>query len=138
MGRERHWDRPYFIENLQVHRDTRGTLYEALRFTSQAVPGGGQIYVYTVAPGARRGDHFHERKGEWFACVAGQVRLLMRTKDGARVDETLDADLPKLVFVGAGTSHAVLNETDKEAVIFSYASKEFDSLDPDTVCECAG
>lgn len=137
MARESEWNGAYVIEDLKVHRDARGALYEALRFSSQAIPEGGQIYVYTVAPGARRGDHFHERKCEWFTCVAGQVRLLMKTKDGNRVDETLDADQPRLVFAGQGTSHAVLNETAKEAVIVAYASKEFDPKDPDTVLEPA-
>ncbi len=137
MARESAWNRAYVIEDLEVHRDMRGALYEALRFSSQAIPEGGQIYVYTVAPGARRGDHFHERKCEWFTCVAGRVRLLMKTKDGDRVDETLDADQPRLVFAGPGTSHAVLNETEKEAVIVAYASKEFDPADSDTILEPA-
>ena len=133
MIRQRDWNRAYVIEDLKVHRDARGTLYEALRFSSQTIPEGGQIYVYTVAPGARRGDHFHERKCEWFTCVAGRVRLLMKTKDGDRVDETLDADLPRLVFAGPGTSHAVVNETEKEAVIVVYSSEELDPTDSDTI-----
>jgi UDP-2-acetamido-2,6-beta-L-arabino-hexul-4-ose reductase len=137
MAREKGWNKAYVIEDLKVHRDARGALYEALRFSSQAIAAGGQIYVYTVAPGARRGDHFHEHKCEWFTCVAGQVRLLMKTKDGVRVDETLGADLPRLVFAGPGTSHAVLNETEKEAVIVAYASKEFDPADSDTILEPA-
>ncbi len=137
MARERDWNRAYVIKDLKVHRDRRGALYEALRFSSQAIPEGGQIYVYTVAPGARRGDHFHERKCEWFTCVAGRVRLLMKTKDGDRVDAMLDAERPRLAFAGPGTSHAVLNETEQEAVIVAYASKEFDPADSDTILELA-
>lgn len=137
MGRESNWDRAFVIEPLTIHRDARGALFEALRFSSQDIPKGGQIYVYTVAPGARRGDHFHDHKSEWFTCVAGRVRLLMKTKDGDRVDEMLDADAPQMVFVGPGTSHAVANETQEIAVIMAYASKEFDPADPDTTLEPA-
>lgn len=137
MAKEGNWDKPYAIEALTVHRDARGALYEALRFTSQDIPRGGQIYVYTVAPGARRGDHFHEQKSEWFTCVAGRVRLLMKTKNGNRVDETLDAEAPRMVFAGPGTSHAVMNETAEVAVIMAYASKEFDPAEPDTILEPA-
>lgn len=61
----------------------------------------------------------------------------MKTTNGDRVDETLDADLPRLVFAGPGTSHAVLNETEQEAVIVAYASKEFDPADSDTILEPA-
>lgn len=128
---------PYAIEALTVHRDARGALYEALRFSSRDIPAGGQIYVYTVAPGARRGDHFHEHKSEWFTCVSGRVRLLMKTKHGDRVDEMLDAEAPRMVFAGPGTSHAVVNETREVAVIMAYASKEFDPTEPDTILEPA-
>jgi UDP-2-acetamido-2,6-beta-L-arabino-hexul-4-ose reductase len=137
MTKEKSWDKPYAIEPLTVHSDARGALYEALRFSSQGIPEGGQIYVYTVAPGARRGDHFHDHKSEWFTCVAGQVRLLMKTKHGDRVDQTLAADAPSMVFAGSGTSHAVVNETREIAVIMAYASKDFDPADPDTTLEPA-
>ena len=137
MARERVWSEPCAITDLEMHRDPRGILFEAFRFSSQRIPQGGQIYVYTVAPGARRGDHYHQHKSEWFTCVYGQLRLLMKTKDGDRFDEQLDSDSPRLVFAGPGTSHAVVNETDKEAVIVAYASKEFDPADPDTIIEPA-
>ena len=137
MAREKVWSKACVIEDLEVHRDARGILYEALRFSSQAIPQGGQIYVYTIAPGARRGDHFHQHKSEWFTCVSGQLRLLMKTKNGDRFDEQLDSDSPRLIFAGPGTSHAVVTETDKEAVIVAYASKEFDPADPDTIIEPA-
>jgi UDP-2-acetamido-2,6-beta-L-arabino-hexul-4-ose reductase len=137
MTKEKSWDKPYAIEPLTVHSDARGALYEALRFSSQGIPAGGQIYIYTVAPGARRGDHFHEHKSEWFTCVAGRVRLLMKTRYGDQVDEALDADAPRMVFAGPRTSHAVVNETGEVAVIMAYASKEFDPTDPDTILEPA-
>jgi dTDP-4-dehydrorhamnose 3,5-epimerase-like enzyme len=137
MAREKNWNEPYLIEALTVHRDARGALYEALRFTSQGIPQGGQIYVYTVAPGERRGDHFHGHKSEWFTCVAGRVRLLMKTQQGDRLDQALDANAPKMVFAGPGTSHAVVNETTEIAVMMAYASKEFDPADPDTIPESA-
>lgn len=126
------WGAPFLVDDLTVHRDARGVLYEALRFGTQDIPPGGQIYVYSVAPGARRGDHYHGKKSEWFFCVAGRVRLQMIAADGATVDEFLDADTPKLVHAAPGTSHAVTNEDDIPAVIVAYASKEFDPADPDT------
>ncbi len=131
------WDASYFIEPLTVHRDTRGVLFEAIRFKSQNIPTGGQIYVYTVEPGERRGDHFHEKKSEWFTCVSGSVRLLMKTASGEKVNEMLDSVNPSMVYAGVGTSHAVINETATVAVIMAYASKEFDPSDPDTVIKQA-
>ena len=138
MAMTKDWSGPFRIDDLKVHADARGVLYEALRFTTQDIPAGGQVYVYSVAPGERRGDHYHEKKSEWFFCVAGAVRLLMTASDGRLVDEILDADAPKLVHAAPGTSHAVVNEGDAPAVIVAYASKEFDPADPDTVPKSAG
>ncbi len=128
------WKTSYSIQPLTVHRDSRGSLFEALRFETQGIPTYGQIYVYTVEPGKRRGDHFHEKKSEWFTCVSGSVRLLMKTDSGELVDEVLDSLNPSMVYAGVGTAHAVVNETDDTvAVIMAYASKEFDPSEPDTV-----
>ena len=55
-------------------------MFEALRFKTENIPGNGQIYVYTVEPGARRGDHYHKNKEEWFFCVSGKLELLIKTK----------------------------------------------------------
>jgi dTDP-4-dehydrorhamnose 3,5-epimerase len=138
MARKKNWNVHYAIEDLTIHRDQRGALYEVLRFSSQDIPSGGQIYVYTVTPNERRGDHFHNQKSEWFTCIAGQVRVLMKTKNGKLINELLDAEAPKLIFAGPGTSHAVVNETQEISVIMAYASKEFDQENPDTYTELAG
>jgi UDP-2-acetamido-2,6-beta-L-arabino-hexul-4-ose reductase len=137
MTQTKNWNLPYVLEELKVHRDARGDLYEAIRFSSQEIPKGGQIYVYTIAPGMRRGDHFHEHKSEWFTCVAGQARLLMRTEDGILVDEMLSSDAPRMAYAGPGTSHALINDASDVAVIMTYASKEFDPSDPDTIFKLA-
>ena len=134
---EKNWVQPFALKPLTVHEDARGKLFEALRFTSQNIPSGGQFYIYTVSPGARRGDHFHENKKEWFICVYGRVRLLMKTEEGDKVDEMIDSDIPTIVYAGPGTSHAVINESKLDAVIVAYASKEFDPSNPDTVSKMA-
>lgn len=128
---------PFKIQNLKVHSDQRGDLFEALRFTQQKIPSGGQIYVYSVKPGYRRGDHFHLNKGEWFLCASGQVRLLMKTEKGETINQILDAQDPKLVYAGPGTSHAVVNESNETALIVAYGSKEFDPDEPDTYIQQA-
>ena len=56
----------YSIKKVKTFDDKRGTLFEALRFKTENIPGKGQVYVYTVKPGARRGDHYHKKKEEWF------------------------------------------------------------------------
>lgn len=122
----------YLIQDLDLHSDERGNLFEALRFSRQGIPTGGQIYVYTINSGQRRGDHFHRKKGEWFLCASGAARLLMKTSDGHLVNQILDGRSPQLVYAGPGTTHALLNENNEPALIVAYGSKEFDPEDPDT------
>ena len=131
------WNKPYCIETLETHIDDRGALFEMLRMTSQEIPKGGQFYIYTVAPNTRRGDHFHEKKLEWFTCVSGEVKLFLKTSIGEKISENLSAKTPKLVFAGPGTSHAIENNKTVEAVIAAYSSKEFEPENPDTIVKKA-
>ena len=55
----------YSIKRVKTFDDKRGSLFEALRFKTEGIPGKGQVYVYTVEPGARRGDHYHKKKEEY-------------------------------------------------------------------------
>ena len=104
-----------------------------LRFTEQGVPGGGQLYTFTINTGHRRGDHFHTRKREWFTCAHGKaVVLLTDTVSGREEVVELDAAAPKIVYAGPRTAHALLNREADTAVIISYGSEEHHPGDPDT------
>jgi UDP-2-acetamido-2,6-beta-L-arabino-hexul-4-ose reductase len=124
--------RSWSITDLKVHYDIRGDLYEVLRFKTQKIPSGGQLYAYTINPGIRRGDHFHLKKSEWLTCVSGSVNLFMKTKKGKLINKILDASSPRLAYIGPGTSHALENVSKEMAVIIAYSSKELDNENPDT------
>jgi oxalate decarboxylase/phosphoglucose isomerase-like protein (cupin superfamily) len=126
------WKAPYEHRSLQHFVDPRGALFEMLRFTDQQVPGGGQIYVFTIAPGARRGDHFHETKQEWFSCALGQVRVLLEPKDLPSVEVILNADQPSVVYAAPTTSHALINDGETVAVVVAYSSTQHHHEAPDT------
>lgn len=124
---------PFDIVPLENHSDPRGNLFEILRFKDWGVPGEGYIYTFTINPGQRRGDHYHERKLEWAACVAGEAVVLFEDKDGNQTKAVLTPEKPTLVYFGPGTSHAFYNESDKPAVLISYGSKQHDPNDQDTI-----
>ncbi|CAM8410812.1 RfbC dTDP-4-dehydrorhamnose 3,5-epimerase and related enzymes [Candidatus Methylopumilus universalis] len=124
--------KPYEITELTLHSDVRGFLYEAFRFTSQSIPKGGQVYIYSMEPGARRGDHFHIEKSEWVICVSGRVRLLLKTEQDEKVSKELDGRKPELIFLAPRTSHALMNESKDIAIIIAYSSEEFHPDHPDT------
>ena len=53
------WQEPFEVRDLTVHVDSRGRLFEILRFVDDGIPTQGYIYTFSVNPGVRRGDHFH-------------------------------------------------------------------------------
>lgn len=123
---------PFDILNLESHTDDRGTLFEILRFKDQGVPGGGYLYCFSVNPGQRRGDHYHEKKQEWFTCVSGEVVVLLEDKDNNKKKIILSAGHPAIVYCGPYTSHALYNESKLPAVVVSYGSAQHDPDNPDT------
>lgn len=123
---------PYDCLDLEAHVDPRGMLFEIMRFKDQNIPGEGYIYTFSVNPGARRGDHYHTKKKEWFTCVYGEAVVLVLDKEGNKEEIILSAEKPKLLYFGPYTSHAILNKSKDVAVLVSYGSKQHDPDDPDT------
>lgn len=123
---------PFDVVDLVEHADKRGVLHEVLRFKDQGVPGEGQLYVFTINPGERRGDHYHEAKREWFTCVSGQVTVLLEDRDGHQEKVELSSINPKIIYCGPFTTHALYNEQGEVATCLSYSSKQHDPDQPDT------
>jgi UDP-2-acetamido-2,6-beta-L-arabino-hexul-4-ose reductase len=107
--------------------DPRGALVEIVR----DLPPGAQVYVFTLAPGAIRGGHWHNRKREWFACVSGRATLVLEPESGRgeRVALVLD-DASRVVRVEPGTKHTFTSDTG--ATVLACISESFDPDDPDT------
>ncbi len=120
------------IYELCNHSDHRGELFEVLRFKDQEVPGPGYLYCFTINPGERRGDHYHEKKHEYFACVSGVAIALVEEKSGKRHRIILDSKNPVAVYNAPLTAHAFLNESNNTAVLIAYGSRQHDPENPDT------
>jgi oxalate decarboxylase/phosphoglucose isomerase-like protein (cupin superfamily) len=127
------WKKPFDELELVLHTDPRGSLFEVLRFEDFNIPEGGYVYTFSINPHYRRGDHYHHKKEEWFTCVYGTAKVLLSTVDGKhhRVIE-LSADKPSLVYAPAGTTHALINQGEKVAVLVSYGTIPHVDEDKDT------
>lgn len=117
------WKKPFDEQELVIHTDSRGSLFEILRFDDFNIPKGGYVYTFSINPYHRRGDHYHMNKEEWFTCVSGTAKVLLSTVDGKhqRIIE-LSAEKPSLVYVPADTIHALINQKEEVAVIVSYGT----------------
>jgi UDP-2-acetamido-2,6-beta-L-arabino-hexul-4-ose reductase len=126
------WAEPFEVRRLKIYEDPRGYLFEVIRFLDDGVPAAGQVYVYSVEPGHRRGDHYHLKKREWLTCVHGSVTALLSDGKGHSRAVRLSAKTPEIIYAGPGTSHALLNEGTSAGVILSYSSEPHSDEAPDT------
>lgn len=117
---------------LEPRSDERGTLVEAVR----AYGGGGQTFVSTTVPGARRGEHFHLEKVERFVVLRGRATIRLRRLFTDHVisydvtgDEPLAIDMPTM------WAHDLTNAGDDELVTAFWTDSVFDPANPDTFPE---
>jgi glycosyltransferase involved in cell wall biosynthesis len=120
------------------HEDPRGFLQKVLT-TSQCDghPPRGEVYVTSAKPGEAKGNHYHQRMGEWFAVVQGTgVLELCDPTTGARISVPLSSSEPSSVYVPAGLAHAVVNTGRNELICVAWAEAEHDASDvhPFPVC----
>ncbi len=72
------------VKPLRLIPDERGWLMEVLRSDDEHFVKFGQVYVSGTYPGVVKAWHYHKRQTDFFACVAGMVKLvLMDTRDGS-------------------------------------------------------
>ncbi len=131
------WSEPFDSHALVSHVDQRGFLIELLRFVDDNIPGGGQLYTFSIEPGKRRGDHYHLIKREWFTCVYGKATVLLSSDGGETYACELSHEDPKIVYAGPGTAHALINRSNQLAVIVSYGSEQHDPNEEDTYRQTA-
>jgi len=132
MGIKKKWQEPFDSLILTKYKDERGFLFEILRFGDYSIPGGGQLYTFSIEPNKRRGDHFHLKKQEWFTCVHGKAIVLLTSSEGKDKIIELSAEFPEIIYAAPGTSHALINKSEELAVIVSYGSMQHDPEDEDT------
>ncbi|MDE1870268.1 MAG: WxcM-like domain-containing protein [Candidatus Micrarchaeota archaeon] len=91
------------------------------------------VYLIISRPGTVRGNHYHEKKNEWFCLIKGKVRftLVDNNTQERKVLELSDNPIT-LLNIPPQVSHAIENITDEEVYILELADQEFDPSNPDT------
>ena len=118
------------VIKLEKKEDPRGWLTEIFK---EELPIG-QVYVFTSKPGVIRGNHWHERKDEWFCCLHGKVKITLidrRTNKSRNIVMDSEEGLVK-VYIPAKTIHIVENIGKIESFILAYINEIFNPDDPDT------
>lgn len=120
------------IKKLEKHADPRGWLVEFLK-QSEIAEKIQQIYIASLEPAAIRGNHYHQKRIEWFFVVGNNVRIHLqdiKTKETKIID--IRPDNPSRISIFPSTAHAVVNKGKNVAHLISAQNNIYDSNAPDT------
>jgi UDP-2-acetamido-2,6-beta-L-arabino-hexul-4-ose reductase len=121
----------YYPVTLQLHSDTRGRLYEAVKSLH-----GGQCFISTTKPGITRGNHYHTRKLERFVVLNGDAVIRIRkllTKDV--VEFKVSGAAPQYVDMPTFCTHDITNTGHGDLTTLFWAHEIFDPERSDTIRE---
>jgi len=117
---------------LTRHADARGSFFEVIRTHG----GTGQSSFSTTVPGITRGEHFHRRKVERFAVLAGRGRISMRrclSDEAFSFD--VDGDAPVAIDMPTLWAHNITNTGSDPLYTLFWTDDLFDPSLPDTIPE---
>jgi dTDP-4-dehydrorhamnose 3,5-epimerase len=114
-------------EELAVHSDPRGRLYEIVRRDDPNYTQFGQVYVIEDARrGVVRAWHRHFKMDEWFSCVAGEALFVLHDpRTGEFSEHVLSAKKPASLWVPRLVFHGHQALTD-DAVIVAICTEPYD------------
>lgn len=119
------------IEEVAVHRDARGVVFEPLG--GEEIRAQRNVHVVLSEPGAVRGNHYH-RRGTEILTVSGPA--LVRLRDGADIEDlgvtqgrTIRLTIPP------GVVHAVKNTGSSTSVLVAFNTEAHNPAGPDVVRE---
>lgn len=117
-----------FPKILDLHKDQRGTLFEAVKGG-----GGGQTFMSWTDPGIQRGNHFHRFKVERFLVVSGQAEIHIRAVFDDKVETfKVNGDAPSYVDMPTFHTHSIVNVGTEPLLTLFWAHEVFDPEHPDT------
>jgi dTDP-4-dehydrorhamnose 3,5-epimerase len=122
---------------LRLVPDERGWLMEVLRADDELFAKFGQVYVSATYPGVVKAWHYHKVQVDFFACVAGMVKLvLIDTREdsptrGAVNEFFIGAQNPLLVVVPNLVYHGWKCISEEPSLVVNVPTEPYRYKDPD-------
>ena len=116
---------------LRRYTDNRGILVEN---TDSKILLTSKHFLYTLSPpGIIRGNHYHERKIEWFCIIKGKCRFVTediksKTRNEKIISDTDDVLFQTVPFI----AHAMENIGGDDMIFFGFVNEILDHKNPDT------
>ena len=125
-------------KKLRVMPDERGWLMEILRADEpELFSKFGQVYVSATYPGVVKAWHYHQHQIDYFACVAGMVKLvLIDTREGSPTNGAINEFFlgthnPMLVKVPNLVYHGWKCISLEPALVVNVPTEPYRTTDPD-------
>lgn len=116
---------------LREFKDDRGSLVEN---TLESIMNESKhFFVSKSKPGVVRGNHYHEKKSEWFYVIQGTCKICVEDIMSKDREELKLKDEDKLiVHMEQGKAHAIQNIGDNELILLALINEMLDHEKPDT------
>ena len=118
-------------EQVRVHRDARGMVFEPLGL--DLLPAQQNAHVAVSEPGCVRGNHYHRRATE-ILITAGPVLVRFREQGQTRDIHVPEGEAYRFV-IPPGVAHAIQNTGSRPSFLVSFSSIVHDPTQPDAVPE---
>ena len=116
------------IINRRLIVDDRGWFLKVITGKEEGIPSHtGEVYLTMGKPGQAKGGHYHPEAVEWFTIIEGSALLKLETHE--RKDIEMSFEKAITVFIPNNVAHVVVNNSDKDFILFAYTDKLYDPKD---------
>jgi dTDP-4-dehydrorhamnose 3,5-epimerase-like enzyme len=116
------------VQNVKIHRDARGTLFEPL--TDTELLAQKNVHIALTQPNEVRGNHVHHTAVE-ITSVVGPCRVRLKEDGEIRDIEVPTGEILRLT-IPPGVVHAFQNTGDSTMVLVSFSTNLHDPAGADT------
>ena len=125
------------VKDLKVIPDERGMLSEILRSDEKIFKKFGQVYFTTAYPGAVKAWHYHKIQWDHFACIHGEVKLvLFDRREGSPTSGEINEFFlgirnPRLIVIPPLIYHGFKCIGAEEAIMINVPTEPYNPARPD-------
>ena len=113
------------IINRRLIVDDRGWFLKVITGKEEGIPSHtGEVYLTMGKPGQAKGGHYHPEAVEWFTIIEGSALLKLEDMEThERKDIEMSFEKAITVFIPNNVAHVVVNNSDKDFILFAYTHK---------------
>jgi len=121
---------------LNPFKDERGKLFNPIEQAELFLGNISNVHTFSCAPGAIRGNHYHEIRNEKFLVMKGEMLFVVKDpQTGEKQELKLSQEDDILIEIPPKVPHALKNIGDEDSLVLCYSNYKSKKLDKDPVRE---